>query len=46
MSEKSSVTGRQYLLSRKNPKTGFTETLIYEGSLRQKPTGWTVVQPL
>lgn len=46
MSQKSSVSGRQYLLARKNPKTKFNETLIYEGSLRQKPQGWKLVRPL
>jgi len=46
MSHQSSVSGREYLLSRKNPKTGFSETLIYTGSLAQKPKGWTLLRAL
>lgn len=46
MSHKSRVSGREYLLSRKNPKTGFSETLIYTGSLTQKPKGWTLLKAL
>lgn len=46
MSRKAIVSGQQYLLTRKDPKTGFNETLIYEGSLRQKPQGWTLVRSL
>lgn len=29
-------------LYRKNPRTGFIETLNYEGPLRSKPRGWFV----
>lgn len=32
-----------YLLTRKNPKTGFTETIVYTGNLKNKPKGWKVV---
>lgn len=32
---------RQYILERKNAQ-GFTETVIYTGSLKQKPKGWKV----
>ena len=27
-------------LYRKSPRTGFIETLQFEGSVRSKPTGW------
>lgn len=37
------VPNLQTLLTRKNPKTGYTETVVYTGSLRQKPKGWRVV---
>lgn len=46
MSRPAIVSGREYLLARKNPRTGFTETLIYTGSLRQKPAGWALVREL
>lgn len=46
MTRKSIVPNRQYLLTRKNPRTGFQETLVYEGELRQKPQGWKLVRPL
>lgn len=46
MSRKSSVSGQQYLLERANPRTGFRETLLYEGSLQQKPRGWKLVRSL
>lgn len=32
-----------YLLGRKNPKTGFKETIVYTGNLKNKPKGWKVV---
>lgn len=35
---------KQYEITRKNPKTGFKETTVYTGSLRNKPTGWKVVK--
>jgi hypothetical protein len=46
MSRQAIVSGRVYLLARKNPRTGFTETIVYTGSLRQKPSGWKVVREL
>ena len=46
MSRKSAVAGRHYLLTRKDPRTGFQENLVYEGPLRQKPQGWTLARPL
>lgn len=46
MSRKAIVSARQYLLARKNPKTGLAESLIYKSPLRQKPQGWTLVRPL
>ncbi len=46
MSRTSTQNGRQHLLERKNPRSGFRETLIYEGSLRCKPRGWTLVRSL
>lgn len=46
MSRKAIVSGQQYLLYRKCPRTGFDEQLIYEGSLKQKPKGWTLVRSL
>ncbi|WP_257985724.1 hypothetical protein [Bacillus sp. M6-12] len=36
--------GIQYLLQRKCKRTGFNETVVYEGNLRNKPKGWTVVK--
>jgi hypothetical protein len=35
---------QQYLLQHRNPKTGFTEKVVYTGGLRQKPSGWSVVK--
>lgn len=35
---------KQYLLERKNPKTGFIERIVYTGSLKLKPKGWKVVK--
>lgn len=35
---------RQYLLERKCRTTGFVETIVYTGSLRNKPQGWMVVK--
>lgn len=40
------IVRNHYLLARKNPKTGYQETVVYSGSLRQKPKGWTLVKPL
>ena len=31
-----------YTLYRKCPRTGLTETIQYEGALRNKPKGWHV----
>jgi hypothetical protein len=33
----------KYILERKNPQTGFKETIVYTGNLRDKPKGWKVV---
>jgi hypothetical protein len=33
-----------YTLQRKNPKTGYLETVQYTGSLRNKPKGYSVVK--
>lgn len=33
---------KQYQISRVNKKTGFKETIIYTGSLKNKPKGWKV----
>lgn len=33
---------KQYELERRNPDTGFKETVIYTGSLKNKPKGWKV----
>lgn len=38
------MQAQQYLLQRRNPETGFTEKVVYTGSLRQKPKGWSVVK--
>jgi hypothetical protein len=38
------LKGHKYKITRKNPKTGFKETIWYEGSLRNKPKGWTVIK--
>lgn len=46
MSRKATCSGHEYLLSRKNPRTGFTERIIYTGSLSQKPKGWTLLKAL
>ena len=37
------MSNKKYKLQRENPKTGFTEMIIYTGSLRNKPRGWKVV---
>ena len=46
MSRKAIVSGREYLLTRKHPRTGFTESLIYTGSLAQRPKSWSLVREL
>lgn len=46
MSKKAIVSGQQHLLTRKCPRTGFEERLLYEGSLKQKPRGWKLVRSL
>ncbi len=46
MSSKAIVSGREFLLTRKNPRTGFTETILYVGARAQKPKGWSVVRAL
>lgn len=33
-----------YTLQRKDPKTGFTETIHYIGSLKNKPKGYRVIK--
>lgn len=35
---------KQYKIQKKNKRTGFTETIIYTGSLRDKPKGWKVIE--
>ncbi len=37
-----SYSNQKHLLVRKNPKTGFRETVIYTGNLKDKPKGWVV----
>ncbi len=46
MSAKATVGGREYLLTRKNPKTGFSETIVYTGARAHKPKGWSIVREL
>jgi hypothetical protein len=36
----------KYVLERKNPKTGFKQTIVYTGNLTQKPKGWKVVRQI
>jgi hypothetical protein len=33
-----------YTLQRKDPKTGFNETIQYTGSLKNKPKGYRVIK--
>lgn len=42
----STVKPQQYLLGRKNRRTGYLETVVYTGALRQKPAGWSLLQVL
>jgi hypothetical protein len=35
-----------YIMQRRNPRTGFVETLTYTGSLSNKPKGWKVIKKL
>lgn len=44
MSKKASVSSQIHLLTRKNPTTGYAESLVYTGTLRDKPAGWLVVR--
>lgn len=37
---------KQYSLERKNPKTGFNESIIYTGNLKNKPKGWKVLKEI
>lgn len=46
MSSKATASSKQYLITRKNPATGFIEPVVYTGSLRHKPAGWAVVREL
>lgn len=41
-----SLSNTKYLISRKNPKTGFRETTIFTGNLKGKPKGWKVEHKL
>lgn len=33
-----------HVISRKNPHTGFIETINYTGPIRNKPKGWKVIR--
>ncbi len=46
MSARATVSGREYLLTRKNPRTGYIETIIYTGARAHKPEGWSIVREL
>lgn len=39
-----SLSNKKWLLERKNPRIGGRETVVYTGSLRNKPKGWRVVR--
>lgn len=38
------IEKRVWLISRKNPKTGFFEMIHFTGNIKQKPKGWMVVE--
>lgn len=40
---KALVSNHKYQISRKN-KQGYIETIVYTGSLRNKPKGWKVIK--
>lgn len=35
-----------YQIKRKDPKTGFLETIHYTGSIANKPKGWKIVRKI
>lgn len=35
---------KQYELERKDPKTGFRETVVYTGNIANKPKGWKIIR--
>lgn len=37
-----SLSNAKYEISRINPQTGFKETIIYTGNIRNKPKGWKI----
>jgi hypothetical protein len=37
---------QQYQLERVNPKTGYLDRIVYTGSLKQKPRGWSVIEAI
>lgn len=36
----------KWKLTRNNPDTGFKETIVYTGNLRDEPRGWKVIKKL
>lgn len=35
---------KKYLIERTCPKSGFVESIVYTGSLLNKPKGWIVIR--
>jgi len=42
MGNRALVKDQVHTISRKNPRTGFTERISFVGDLRTKPSGWRV----
>lgn len=44
MSKQALVSNEKWVIERKNKNTGYTEQIVYTGSLKNKPKGWKVVK--